>query len=574
MWTLFFLTYLAGFLTIVSPCIFPILPFLAVRSGIPWHKGGLPLLLGLALTFAAVSSLAAVAGSWAIEANRIGRTIALATMAVSGLGMMLPRLAATIAWPVVALGARMTAKTSNEGRTASSLLVGIATGLLWAPCAGPVLGLILTGAALRGPSLETSLLLLAYGSGAATALAAGMMVGKRVFALIQRSVGWTNHVRRIAGGAVVLSATSIWFGLDTRLLQNWSSRTTTTLEQTLLSTLPDSSNFVTPAKTPYNQSLSEPLTSLLTGRQWLNAAPLTAADLAGKVVLINFWTYSCINCLRVLPHVRDWAQTYGQQGLVVVGVHTPEFAFEKDAANVRKALQALGISYPVTTDNDFDIWRAFGNRAWPGLYLFGPDGRLARRVQGEGEYGQTERVIQQLLAQAGAASVTPASDQILGSGSQAEPDLANLRSAETYIGYASSTGFTSPEGIKRDMSATYQAGSNAQIDRWSLTGTWTIGAEFATVDTAGSRIIHRFHARDLHIVLAPGVDGREVRFRVTLDGAPPGANHGADIDAEGWGTVRDGRLYQLIRQSGAIGDRTIEIEFTGSGVRAYAFTFG
>ncbi len=568
-------TYLAGVLTIASPCIFPILPFVLARADVPFRKGGLPLLLGLAIAFAAVASLAAVAGGWAVEANRYGRTVALAVMTLFGLAMLLPGLAALISRPAVSLGARLAAKAGRGASAFSSILLGVATGLVWAPCAGPVLGLILTGAALRGPSLGTSLLLLAYGMGAATALGAGVLLGVRILTAIRRSMGWGERIRKVIGAAVVAGAATIWLGLDTGLLTSWSAGTVTSLEQKLLNTLrKDSALFVSSAQAAPVPVVSSPLASLLTTRQWLNTAPLQPGDLAGKVLLVNFWTYSCINCLRVLPYVKTWAQKYGERGLVVVGVHTPEFAFEKDLGNVRKALAALGVAYPVAIDNDFGIWRSFGNQAWPGLYFFGEDGRLRHRVLGEGGYEQSERVIQQLLSEANTKPLSVPIQSIVGQGSQAEPDTDNLRSNETYVGYSQGRGFASSGGVQRDVPVAYRTASPLGVNRWSLSGRWTIGGEFATLNSAPGRITYRFHARDLHLVLAPASTNEAIRFRVTLDGLPPGADHGADVDADGWGSLKDGRLYQLIRQSGPITDRLFEIEFVSPGAHAYAFTFG
>jgi thiol-disulfide isomerase/thioredoxin len=419
------------------------------------------------------------------------------------------------------------------------------------------------------------LLLLAYGMGAATVLAAAVLLGRRMLTTMRRSMGWSEPVRRLIGAAVIAGAATIWLNLDTDLAMRWSSTGITRLEQTLLDGLIKEPTLIIPsAHAALASPVSAPLASLLTARQWFNAAPLQPADVAGKVVLVNFWTYSCINCLRVLPYVRAWAQNYGPRGLVVVGVHTPEFAFEKDQANVRRALRALGISHPVAIDNDFGIWRAFGNQAWPALYVFGADGRLRHRVLGEGDYDHSERVIQQLLADAGVPGASVLFDPVVGQGSEAGPDASNLRFGETYIGYAQGRGFASPGGIRQDVAASYRSASALGTNRWSLSGTWTIGGEFATLNAAGGRIAYRFHARDLHLVLAPAAADQAIRFRVTLDGRPPGADHGTDVDAHGWGSVQEGRLYQLIRQSGPVGDRNFEIEFFGAGVRAYAFTFG
>jgi len=317
--------------------------------------------------------------------------------------------------------------------------------------------------------------------------------------------------------------------------------------------------------------LSRPL-ALLAGGPWLNGAPLRPEDLRGKVVLVNFWTYSCINCLRNLPYVRAWADKYRDRGLVVVGVHTPEFAFEREAANVRSALHSLDVRYPVVLDNDYGIWRAFGNQAWPALYFIGADGRIRQRVLGEGGYARSEQLIQQLLSETGsmpAAGIGVAP----GQGSQAAPDEWNLRSEETYVGYDKAARFASPGGLAEDVPRLYRDAPALPLNHWSLGGEWTVGGESAALSGNAGSIRYRFHARDLHLVLAPPPGG-PVRFRVSLDGAPPGADHGSDVDADGWGSLKDVRLYQLVRQAGAVRERSFEIEFFDAGVRAYSFTFG
>ena len=329
----------------------------------------MPLLLGLAITFAAAASLAAVAGGWAIEVSHHGRTVALAAMTLFGLALLLPRLAAAMSRPAICLGVRLSTMAGQRASATTSLLLGIATGLVWATCAGPVLGLILTAAALRGPGLGTSLLLLAYGGGAATALAAGVLLRGRLLAMAKRSIGWGDRIRRVIGVGVTAGAVTSLLGVDAGLLSRWSAAPFTQWEQTLLDVLPKEPALIIPSAQAA-PAVAEPLASLLTTRQWLNTPPLQADDIAGKVVVVNFWTYSCINCLRVLPYVKAWGHRYAERGLVVVGVHTPEFAFEKDASNVRKALPMLGITYPIAVDNDFGIWRMFGNQAWPGLYFW------------------------------------------------------------------------------------------------------------------------------------------------------------------------------------------------------------
>ncbi len=568
----FVLAYLAGVLTIASPCILPVLPFVLTWTGQPFRTSTLPMLLGMALAFAGVASLAAVAGSWAIALNSHGRSIALGFVALFGLALLFPALAGRLAAPLTALGERLARVAGADGRTdlrpASSALLGVATGLLWTPCAGPVLGLILASAALGGPSLNTTLLLFAYAAGAATALAAVLLFGNRLLAWARRPAASIEPLRRSLGAAVVASTIAIAFGLDTSVLTRLSAPTTAAIEQRLIDlTSPGMPELVTSAQA---QPVSKPLFG---AKQWLDREPIAAESVRGKVVLVNFWTYSCINCLRTLPYVRAWAEKYRDQGLVVVGVHTPEFAFEKDPNNVRKAVAALGVTYPVAIDNDYAVWRAFGNQAWPARYFIDAQGRTRHHEFGEGDYAASEKVIQSLLAEAG-SKVEPGTAKVFGEGAQGAPDFVNLRSPETYLGHARTTGFASPGGIRADAPATYEAATAPRLNQWSLSGTWTVAGEFAVSQQAGGRINHRFHARDLHLVMGRLPGSPPVRFRVTIDGTAPGSAHGADIDAEGYGTIADERLYQLVRQGGQVKPRDFSIEFLDPGARAYAFTFG
>lgn len=579
--TLFLLAYAAGVLTIASPCIVPVLPFVLARADLPFRRGGLPMLLGMALTFAAVASLAAVAGGWAVELNRHGRNAALAMMTLFGLTMLFPTLAARAMAPVVAIGARLSHWTEQrrkgkEATAGSSMLLGVATGFVWAPCAGPVMGVILTGAALRGPNVETSLLLLTYGLGAATSLAAGILFGRHLLSIVRQSSRWGGGVHRVLGAAVVAGTALIWVGADTGLLTRLSSASTEVLERDLIATLSGASASGMARAGDSNVAaadLPSPLNSLFGRRTWLNGQ-LRGEDVRGKVVLVSFWTYSCINCLRALPYIRSWAETYRDRGLVVIGVHTPEFAFEKDIGNVRGAATALGVSYPVVIDNDFAIWRAFNNNAWPAVYFIDANGRVRNQVLGEGRYAQSEQLIQRLLSEASGVSVKADAVTVSGQGAQAPADGGNLRSPETYIGYSQARQFVSPGGVKRDAPKIYQPASVLPLNSWSLAGDWTVGGEFASLNDASGSISYRFHARDLHLVMGASAQGRPIRFRITIDGSPPGADHEVDVDADGWGTVGEERLYQLVRQSGSVAQRSFEIRFFDAGVRAYAFTFG
>jgi thiol-disulfide isomerase/thioredoxin len=307
---------------------------------------------------------------------------------------------------------------------------------------------------------------------------------------------------------------------------------------------------------------------------WLNSQPLTAAGLHDKVVLINFCTYSCINWLRSLPYVRAWAEKYKDHGLVAIGVHTPEFDFEKDMDNVRRALTDMRIDYPIALDNDYAIWRAFNNAYWPALYFVDAQGRIRHHKFGEGDYEQSERTIQQLLAEAGSGDI----DRVLVAGNaqgvEAAAEWGSLKSPENYVGYARTENFASPGGAALDRRRVYTAPARLRLNHWALSGNWTMGKQVTVLNQANGRITYRFHARDLHLVMGPAVRGTSARFRVLVDGQPPGAAHGLDVDDQGNGRVIEPRLYQLIRQPGSIDDRQFEIAFLDPGVATFAFTFG
>ena len=649
---LFLLAYLGGVLTILSPCILPVLPFVFARADQPFARSGLPMLIGMALTFALVATLAAVAGGWAVAANQYGRFAAIALLALFGIALLFPELSDRLTRPLVALGDRLSQsadKSVGEGRSTvlASLLLGVATGLLWAPCAGPVLGLILTGAALQGASVETTFLLLVYAAGAATSLALALLVGGRVFAAMKRSLGVGEWVRRGLGVAVLAAVVAIALGLDTGFLTNVSLASTASIEQglvdkfqappkdtdaamkpsvvmngpammtgepsmmksdqskmagssvvmngpammtgdsammksdsagmsgngALMSANPAMMMKPMPVAKSEDLPVEGPAPSFAGAVEWLNSPPLTAEALKGKVVLVDFWTYSCINCLRAIPYVRAWAEKYKDQGLVVIGVHAPEFAFEKNIDNVKKAAADLKLTYPIAIDNDYAIWRAFDNQYWPAHYFIDAEGRIRHHHFGEGDYDGSERVIQKLLAEAGKSAASADLVKVSASGAEAAADMKDVQSPETYVGYNRAENFASPGGAVPDARHAYAA-PTPRLNEWGLAGDWTVGGERASLNDKDGAIVYRFHARDLHLVLGPGDDGKPVRFRVTVDGAAPGDNHGADIDADGQGVVTGQRLYQLVRQSGAVADHTFEIKFLDPGVQAYAFTFG
>jgi cytochrome c biogenesis protein CcdA/thiol-disulfide isomerase/thioredoxin len=596
--TLLVLAWLGGVLTILSPCILPVLPFVFARAGQSFARSALPMLAGMAITFALVAMLVTVGGSWAVHANQYGRWVALAILALFGLTLLLPRFADRVMQPFVSAGARISASAEQRDEAPSvfsSVLLGIGTGLLWAPCAGPILGLVLTGAALHGAHVGTFALLLAYALGAATSLALALLVGGRLFAAMKRSLGAGEWVRRGLGVAVLVSVVAIALGADTGWLARVSTASTNRIEQALVESIgmdtgrsdsiesliaprgADGVRAMQPKATPAANEAALPLPiegtlpPLDGAVEWLNSPPLTAAGLRGKVVVIDFWTYSCVNCLRTLPYVRAWYEKYKDQGLVVIGVHAPEFAFEKDIGNVRRAVKDLKVDYPVAIDNDYAIWRAFDNRYWPAHYFIDAEGRIRHHHFGEGEYAESEAIIQKLLAEAGAQHVASGTVEPDAGGIALAAENA-MQSPETYIGYDRAENFTAT--AVRDREHEYSIPPTLATNQWGLDGTWTIAEESAKLARAGGRIAFRFHARDVNLVLGPADDGKPVRYRVTIDGKAPGENRGVDSAADGSGEVTSQRLYQLVRAKGDVADRTFEIEFLDPGVEAFAFTFG
>ena len=307
--------------------------------------------------------------------------------------------------------------------------------------------------------------------------------------------------------------------------------------------------------------------------EWINSPPLTADSLAGKIVVVDFWTYTCINWLRTLPYVRAWAEKYKQQ-VVMIGVHTPEFPFEHNLENVRRAVRQMKIDYPVVVDNDYAIWRAFDNHYWPALYFIDPRGRVRDHHFGEGEYERSEKIIQRLLAESGVAASDQGLVRVDPAGVEAPADWNNLKSPENYLGYQRTENFASSGRVELNRPRRYDAPARLALNQWALVGDWTIGNGAILANDPGTRIVSRFHARDHHLVMGPSRRANKVRFRVSIDGRPPGAAHGVDVDEAGNGTVAEQRMYQLIRQQSPIVDRTLEIEFLDAGVDAFSFTFG
>src|SRR5450759_2062782 len=452
---LFFLAYLGGVLTIFSPCVLPVLPFIFARSDQSFRRSSLPILLGMAATFTLLASFAAVGGAWLIALNRYGRYAAMLLLLLMGLALIFPALSERLMRPFVAFGGRLQQRADQQASLKGSLLLGVAVGFLWAPCAGPILGLVLAGAALNGANLYSALLLLVFAAGAATSLAVALLAGERVFSLMKRGLGAEEWLRRGLGVAVLGGVVVIALGWDTRFLSQFTFLSTANTEQQLISQL---------AKPPGTSSSADSrMAPPLTGAtQWLNSPPLT------------------------------------------------------------------------------------------------------------------DEMIQALLKEAhqGRLAIGDALVQVAGSGATAAAAADDARrSPETYLGYARLQNLASPEAIKKDTPAHYSAPRALKLNQWALSGKWRVSAEAAAVQASGGTISYRFQGRDLHLVLGSR-NGKPVRFKVTLDSAAPGADHGADIDAQGNGVIREQRLYQLIRQSGKIAVHTFRIEFLDTDAEAFAFTFG
>ncbi|MBN1079658.1 cytochrome c biogenesis protein DipZ [Pseudomonas sp. 1079] len=398
---MFLIAFLGGLLTVLSPCILPVVPFLF--AGIDRTRSSILLTLGgMVLTFALISSLAVVSSEWVIQANNVGRHVALVVMALFALSLISARISGWLASPFVLLGNRLDPQTRKMSGPLGSLMIGVATGLLWAPCAGPILGVILTGAMLQGANAQTSLLLVAYGLGSALSLGTLIFAGRGLVNRLKASIPVTGWLRRVTGFAVLAAALMISTGADKTLLAGASSEGVSVLEKGVLQSVPKVVEYlVSKAKAePTLDNAQGPMPSLSGAVEWLNSPALTSESLRGKVVLVDFWTYDCINCQHTLPYVKDWAQKYEKDGLVVIGVHTPEYGFERIISNVRDEVKKLGITYPVAIDNNYAIWRNFDNQYWPAHYLIDAKGQVRFTHFGEGRYETQEKMIQQLLQEA------------------------------------------------------------------------------------------------------------------------------------------------------------------------------
>ena len=398
---MYLIAFVGGLLTVLSPCILPVVPFLF--AGAQRQRSSVLLtLVGMALTFALISSLAVVSSEWVIQASNTGRHVALGVMALFALSLISARVGDWLARPFVWLGNRLDPDMRKKSGPLTSLMLGVATGLLWAPCAGPILGVILTGAMLQGANAQTSLLLLAYGAGSALSLGILIFAGRGLVNRLKPSIPFTGWLRRGAGVAVLGAAALIATGTDKTLLAGTSSEGLAGIETRVLQNVPKVLDYLVSkvrADSPMETGQGS-MPSLSGAVQWLNSPALNAEDLRGKVVLVDFWTYDCINCQHTLPYVKEWEKKYAKDGLLVIGVHTPEYGYERIIENVREQVQKLGITYPVAIDNNYAIWRNFDNQYWPAHYLIDAKGQVRYSHFGEGGYQAQEQMIRQLLEEA------------------------------------------------------------------------------------------------------------------------------------------------------------------------------
>ncbi len=563
---IFLLSYLGGVLTILSPCVLPVLPFIFMRADQSFFRSGLPVLLGMAITFTLLASFAVAGGAWLVEVSQYGRYLALLLLALLGATLIFPAVSAWLMRPLVALGGRIQQQADQKASVKGSLLLGVAVGFLWAPCAGPILGLVLAGAALQGVNFYSALLLLFFAAGAITSLGLALFAGERVLRLLKHGLGGEEWLRRGLGVIVVTCVVAISLGWDVRFLSKFSFLSTAGIEQKLL-------DQYVPAPVAARAADQQMAPSLRGATHWLNAAPLDNEMLRGKVVLVDFWTYSCINCLRTLPYLKAWDEKYRALGLVIVGVHAPEFGFEFDLKNVEKAVRELGIRYPVALDNQYVIWNAYQNRYWPAHYLIDAQGRVRHQHFGEGAYEETELMIQSLLKEAGQGTALGKKLANVATTGVAVASAEGRKSPETYLGYSRQENWSSLQRVKRDELARYTLPPKLKLDHWAVQGNWVVSQQAVESTGLNDKIVYRFQGRDLHLVLGSR-DGKAVRFKVLLDGEAPGPDRGLDIDAQGNGVIQGERLYQLVRQNGELKERTFLIEFLDEGAQAFAFTFG
>ncbi len=572
----------AGFLTFLSPCILPVLPIVLSTAVGTSRWRPFWIVLGLILSFTILGLVLSFLGSFFGISPQVIRWIALGFLFLAGLLFLFPSLSDKIFHP-------LTQKFSKVGDSRESvgsyLLLGASLGAIWTPCAGPIFAAVLSGALLQRSLLDSTILLFAYALGAGVPM---LLVGYLGGSLMRRIRGIAkkeNQFRRFTGALLILASILFAFGLDTRLIASvpvsWLNLSK--VEQGIVEKI-DGSEMKTSASTPMLLGTQMPTSGGQKNRsdlpvlgsmpeidgiaRWINSSPLQKKDLKGKVVLIDFWTYSCINCLRTLPYVKSWYNTYKDQGFVVVGIHTPEFAFEKDYQNVVKAVKDLNITYPVGQDNDFTTWRNFNNRYWPAHYLIDAEGNIRYTHFGEGEYDRTEKAIQSLLKEKGKVVQGLASDKV-----EAKVDFSRVKSLETYLGYGRMENFNSPEPVKKDSEQLYTPAAAQKLNTWSLDGEWKIELERVINFKPQAKLRFKFEAQRLNLVMS-SASGQPIRAQVKIDGKKVGSGTAGKDATGGDVLIQAPRLYELLDIGELKGEHLFEIEFLDPMVAVFAFTFG
>ncbi|MFY9270729.1 MAG: cytochrome c biogenesis protein DipZ [Candidatus Manganitrophaceae bacterium] len=580
------LAIIAGVLTVLSPCILPILPPLltAAVSGRQRHRP-FWIVLGLGISFTLFGALFSIFGNILGISNAALRQGALIVLFFFGVSLLWPSLWENIGTRISALALQIPGlnRLSSEQTPISSLFLGASLGLVWAPCAGPILGIILTAAAVQSSFVKTVALMSAYSLGAALPMLLIGYGGRRLSEQIVAFRRWGSFLHKILGAATLAAVAALFFNLDTFFLAKLPSTLfiTNRIEQRLVGAPPSEpadestveSNFgpdialAANKKSPYPILGKMPEFARVT--TWLNSPPLTAAGLRGKVVLIDFWTYSCINCIRTLPTVTRWHEKYKEQGLVIVGVHTPEFQFEKEIGNIEAAIARHGIKYPVAVDNDYGTWKAYSNQFWPAKYLIDAEGKLRLTHFGEGDEDGFERAIQSILTEAKLLHAPPTIDP-----AEKTVDVFKIRSPETYVGYNRASNFFSNERMTPDTTVNYTPPPSLRLNYWALTGPWKVIDEAAILQAPGGKIQFRFQAPKLNLVMKGTAKG--IPAKILIDGTPLQANmRGADVGADGKVVIKDARLYHLITLPKEDGEEHLfEMIFEAPAVELYAFTFG
>jgi len=586
-WGLELLSILAGLLTVLSPCILPVLPpLLSASVATPLRHRPFWIVLGLAGGFTLFGTTFALFGSLLGLSDALLRHVALGILFFFSLSLIWPRLWEGIGNRISFLAQRYAGinRLGAEPDRLNALLIGGSLGLIWAPCAGPILGIIITLATVQRSFAQTLFLMGGYSLGAAVPMLLIGYGGQTVSHRLQHFRVWGPISHKLLGSLTLATVIGLYFNLDTWLLSHLPGRLfiTNQIERQLVDKKgsasipredPDASDSNSGIALASTEAMPLPVLGTIPEfshiTAWINSPALSSSDLKGKVVLIDFWTYSCINCIRTLPYVTQWYQKYKDQGLVVVGVHTPEFSFEKEEANVKQAVLRHGIHYPVALDNDYGTWNAYNNRYWPAHYLIDAQGRIREEHFGEGNYKETERAIQTLLSEAKLlhrpVSLEAPKDSV---------DFSKIHSSETYIGYGRTQNFSSPQGLQPDAVLDYAAPATLGLNQWTLTGLWKITEEAAVLQAPGGAIRFRFEAPKLNLVMAG--KGKGSMAKVFLDGKPISPDsRGDDVGPDGNVTVTDSRLYNLVTlPQGDGGDHLFELIFEEPNVKLFAFTFG